>query len=95
MLKKDTIINTILICIVIALVIVPFYIAGKSDFNGADAKSAELINSINPEYKPWFKNIWEPPGKEIETLMFCLQAAIGSGVVFFIIGYYKGKRNRK
>ena len=50
------------------------------------------ITQSQPNYKPWFSNIWEPPSGEIESLLFALQAAIGTGIVAYVIGYYKGKK---
>ena len=63
-------------------------------FTGSDGQAEELITKINPEYEPWFHSVWEPPSGEIESLLFALQAAIGSGVLFYCIGYYRGKRSR-
>jgi cobalt/nickel transport protein len=39
-------------------------------------------------YQPWFEPLWTPPSKEIESLLFSLQAALGAG----LLGYYFGLR---
>ncbi|MFT5750359.1 MAG: cobalt/nickel transport protein, partial [Ancylomarina sp.] len=59
---------------------------------GADGLAEDYITESQPNYVPWFSNIWEPPSAEIESLLFSLQAAIGTGVVAYVIGYYKGKK---
>ena len=59
--------------------------------DGLDAIEDRLL--INPP-APWFTPIWEPPGGEIETLFFCLQAALGSLVIGYFFGYYRGKASR-
>ena len=38
-----------------------------------------MITQAHPNYKPWFRSIWQPPGGEIESLLFALQAALGAG----------------
>ena len=40
-----------------------------------------------------FNSVWKPPGGEIETLLFSLQAAIGAGLIGFCLGYIVGKKN--
>ncbi|MFQ9918367.1 MAG: energy-coupling factor ABC transporter substrate-binding protein [Flavonifractor plautii] len=42
--------------------------------------------SSNPDYEPWFEPILEPASGEVESLLFALQAAIGAGVVGFVLG---------
>ena len=86
-------INLILLLIVAVIVIAPMFIKKGAEFGGADGQGMDAISEISPDYKPWFSHIWEPPSGEIESLMFALQAALGSGVVFFVIGYYMGRKN--
>ncbi len=38
------------------------------------------------------KDLPEPPGGETESLLFCLQAALGSGVLFFGFGYLVARK---
>ena len=84
--------NTILLLAIVLLLIGIFAYVGPQEFGGADGQAEEYITQANPAYKPWFSNIWEPPGAEIESLLFALQAALGAGVVCYVIGYYKGKK---
>ncbi len=87
--------NLILGLIVIALAILPLIIAGDAEFGGADGAAGDLITVIAPDYQPWFESFWEPPSGEIESLLFSLQAAIGSGIVFGYIGYLMGRAKGK
>jgi cobalt/nickel transport protein len=84
--------NKLLFLAIIAILIGVFIYVGDSEFGGSDGHAEEYITQANPDYKPWFSNIWEPPGPEIESLLFALQAALGAGVVCYVIGYYRGKK---
>lgn len=86
--------NIILIILVILLAIVPLFIAKGAEFGGADGEAETAITEINENYEPWFSSIWEPPSGEIESLLFSMQAAIGSGIIFYFIGYKKGYKKR-
>lgn len=55
-------------------------------FRGADDQAVAVISKVAPGYRPWFKPLLEPPGGEVGSLLFSLQAAIGAG----FIGYYLG-----
>ena len=55
-------------------------------FAGADGLAEEMIGKIYPDYKPWFKPLFEPASGEIESLLFALQAALGAG----FLGYWLG-----
>ncbi|MPQ49055.1 energy-coupling factor ABC transporter substrate-binding protein [Marinifilum sp. N1E240] len=84
--------NFWIIIAIVAIVVGVFSYVDNSEFGGADGQAEEYIVEANPAYEPWFSNIWEPPGSEIESLLFALQAAIGAGILFYVIGYYKGKK---
>lgn len=83
--------NTILIVMVIILAIVPLWLCRDAEFGGADGEAESVIYELNPDYEPIFEPILEPASGEIESLLFALQAAIGSGVVFYCIGYMVGR----
>ena len=89
--KSNLSINLLLIIIVIALAVIPLYIAKDAEFGGADGQAEEAITKINAEYEPWFSPIFEPKSGEIESLLFALQAAIGAGVIGYGLGYLKGR----
>ena len=83
--------NGLLIAIVICLIFVPFVLKKDSRFAGADDQAKNAIAQIDPGYIAWFHPFWQPPGSEAESFLFALQAAAGSGFVFYYIGYIRGK----
>lgn len=90
MLKK----NIILIVIAVIIAVIPLAFLKNAEFAGADGLAEEAIIEINPEYEPWFKPLIELPSGEIESLLFCTQAAIGAGVVGFILGRMTANGNK-
>jgi cobalt/nickel transport protein len=87
--------NIFLILLVIVITVIPMVIAKNAEFGGADGQAQEVVTEINPDYKPWFNSIWEPPSGEIESLLFVLQGAIGAGFIGYFIGYIHGKKRRE
>lgn len=83
--------NLMLAALVIALTVMPLLFLKDAEFVGADGAAKDEITKIDENYKPWFSSIWSPPSGEIESLLFSLQAAIGSGIVCYFFGYSKGK----
>lgn len=91
--------NLILLAIVLLLAVLPLLlpVSGglKEPFAGADDQGMEAIVAINPDYKPWFQPLWEPPSGEIESLLFALQAALGSGLLGYYLGLRRGQSQRR
>ncbi|MFA8436036.1 MAG: energy-coupling factor ABC transporter substrate-binding protein [Marinifilaceae bacterium] len=85
--------NILLLLGVVLLIVLPLLFNGNAEYGGADGLAEEMIGQIDPGYQAWYSNIWEPPSGEIESLLFALQAAIGAGIVCYVIGYYKGKKS--
>ena len=75
----------ILFFIVIILIVFPV--------GGSDDAGSVMIEEINGEYEPWFTPVLEKyidgeiPG-EIESLLFCIQTALGVGVIAFCMGRF-------
>jgi len=90
---KPLVKNGLLLTVVVVLAFTPLILQRNAKFSGADDQAKNAITTIDPNYKPWFKPIWTPPSAEVESFLFALQAAIGSGVVFFYLGYIKGKHS--
>lgn len=67
---------------------------GARTFTGADTQAVGVIEKLAPGYQPWFGSLFKPPGSEIESLLFALQAALGAGVIGYYAGYVRGKRTR-
>ena len=63
---------------------------GEHEWGGADGQAENVVAELTGgTYQPWFKSIWEPPSGEIESLLFSLQAAIGSIIIGYFLGYYR------
>lgn len=60
-------------------------------FEGTDDQAVNLIQQIDPAYKPWASHLWEPGSDAMETIMFGLQTAIGLTIIvsYFIIRKHK------
>jgi len=86
--------NIILAILVVLISFVPLLYLKNAEFSGADTRAKEAIAEVAPNYKPWFSPILEPQSGEIETFLFALQAAIGSGGVCYYLGYIKGKSKK-
>lgn len=87
--------NLLLILAAVIIVVVPLIFLQDAEFAGADGLAEEAITEIDPDYVPWFDSLIELPSGEIESLLFCVQAAIGSGVVCFILGRMTAKPERQ
>ena len=83
--------NWLLVAAVLGLTITPLLLLRCAEFGGADSRAAVAITEIKPDYKPWFQPLFEPASKEIESLLFASQAALGAGVLGYVIGLYKGR----
>ncbi|HBE78410.1 MAG TPA: energy-coupling factor ABC transporter substrate-binding protein [Firmicutes bacterium] len=84
--------NILLIILVIAIAVIPLIFQSKAEFAGADDQAKDAISQIDKGYKPWFHSIWTPPSAEIESLLFALQAGIGSLVIGYYIGFARGRK---
>ena len=71
----------------VIIAVVPLIILNGTEFGGADGAAEEAITAMDPDYEAWAEPVLEPPGGETESLLFCLQAALGGGVFGFGIGY--------
>ncbi len=88
------IIISLLVCALIA--IVPLLLI-ESEFGGADGAAGDIVTEILgvEEYEPWAEPIIEPPGGETESLLFCLQAALGAGVFGYGLGVLIERKRKK
>ncbi|AOT69114.1 energy-coupling factor ABC transporter substrate-binding protein [Geosporobacter ferrireducens] len=87
--------NMILLLMVVIISIIPLLILPDAEYGGADGEAEEMITMLQPDYEPWFEALWEPPSGEIESLLFALQAAIGTGIITYYLGYMAGKNKSK
>jgi len=94
--------NGLLLTAVVLLTFIPLLIVkapttapgGESAaiFTGTDAQAQGVIQTLAPDYQPWFESLFTPPSVEIESLLFALQAALGAGVIGYYAGYVRGKK---
>lgn len=77
-------INMILLAATVLLVLAPMALKLPGKYEGADSQAEEAISATG--YEPWFEPLWEPPSGEIESLLFAVQAALGAGVLGYVIG---------
>lgn len=85
--------NLVLLLLVVAIVVIPLVFI-QGEYGGSDDQATDAIAEQNPDYEPWFSSLYEPPSGEIESLLFCLQAAAGAGVVGFVLGRLTAKKPR-
>lgn len=79
----------------VVLSLAPVLIFQGKEFKATDSINITAIEEVKPGYKPWIKPIIKPSGGEIETFLFSAQAAIGSGIVCYILGLYQGRNEHK
>lgn len=87
--------NSLLILFVIIIAVVPLLLLKNAEFSGADSLAGDAILELAPSYVPWFNPIMEPRSSEIESLLFALQASIGTGIICFILGRITAKSQKK
>ncbi len=88
-------INTWLLGGAVILSMAPVLLHQGKEFKATDSINITAIEQVKPDYKPWFEPVLKPSGGEVETFLFATQAAIGSGVVCYILGLYKGRTERR
>lgn len=89
--------KTIVICLLVSIIIgvFPLLYIKDSEFGGADGAAEEAISKVNEDYEAWYEPIIELPGGETESLLFSLQAALGSGVFAYGMGYMVARKKFK
>ncbi|HRF61427.1 MAG TPA: energy-coupling factor ABC transporter substrate-binding protein [Candidatus Competibacter sp.] len=91
--------NLMLLAVVVILVAQPLLLPIPNQlgepFPGADDQGKKAIVASNPDYRPWFKPIWEPPSGEITNLFFALQGALGAGLLGYYLGLRRGRAQRR
>lgn len=73
-----------------ALVAISYFagtaISPQTGFTGSDSAATTAIQESHPNYQPWFQPVFTPGSTEIESGIFAMFAAVGAGVLGFVIG---------
>ena len=83
--------NWLLVLAVVGLAAAPLVFVKGAEFGGADGKAQKVIEEVNPQYQPWFNPLISIESGEVQSMLFAVQAAIGAGVIGYVIGLYKGR----
>lgn len=86
--------NWLLAIAVVSLTIFPLIFV-RGEFGGADDQAKDAIQEIHPTYEPWTQPLVEPASSEIASLLFASQAALGAGILGYVVGLYKGRTQKE
>lgn len=83
--------NVVLLGLVVLLAALPLWLCRDAEFGGADGEAMDAVARLNPAYESWAEPLFSPASGEIESMLFALQAAVGAGVVGFVLGRVTAK----
>lgn len=90
--KKQILLILVLVALCAVILVYPLMTITDSEFGGADGAAEEVISAVDPDYEPWADPVLEPPGGETESLLFCLQTALGAIVIGYGFGYLVARK---
>ncbi len=91
---RRSLVTALLVLGVLALFAAPLLLdGGASEFTGSDSLATSTVEEDHPGYDAWFESVFAPSSAEVESGLFAVQAALGGGVLGYVLGRFRGRRS--